>query len=83
MTPAARAAALALIGWTRQEFAKRLGVHHSIVSRWLRHAAPPAWVDRWLHGTALVMSRRQNMLRPVKLPPRGRPRKIAAGGKSK
>lgn len=80
MTPAERVRALAHVGWTRQEFARRLRVHHSIVARWLKDADPPVWVDRWLNAAARWMVRHMDHTEPVPPPVRGRPRKPPATG---
>lgn len=46
-------AALAAIGWTRPELARRLGVNTSTVANWVkgRHRTPPDVLD-WLDAVA-------------------------------
>lgn len=79
MIAAERAAALALIGWTRQELANRLRVHHSVVGRWLETADAPVWVDRWLATAARWMSGHMKRIEPMPPAARGRPRKPTEG----
>lgn len=45
---------LATLGWTQAEFARRLGVDPTTVSRWMGAQRFPKWVGEYLRLAVLV-----------------------------
>jgi transcriptional regulator with XRE-family HTH domain len=45
---------LAILGWSQAEFARRLGVDPTTVSRWVRAGKFPKWVGEYLRLAVLV-----------------------------
>jgi transcriptional regulator with XRE-family HTH domain len=45
---------LAALGWSQAEFARRLGVDPTTVSRWVRRSRFPKWVGEYLRLAVLM-----------------------------